>query len=87
MDTEFNGVNLSLFIEAEQRRRGLGKELALRLIEDFMMAESKFDEWKDRTLWTGVRASNTASVRMVGSLGFERVGSLSRAPEYDVYTY
>lgn len=83
----FSGANFSTFIEERYRKQGFGTELVLKLMEDFQVMQGKSEAWADRKLWTGARDENIASVRLLGSLGFKKVGILARAPEYDVYTY
>lgn len=83
----FEGANFSMFIEDGYRRQGLGAEMLLKLMEDFVQAQERSEHWRQRTPWTGIRSENTASVALFEYFGFKRTCPLPRAPEYDIYTY
>ena len=83
----FLGANVSGFIEEDYRNKDLGKLGAIKLLEDFLEMQEKSEVWRSATLWTGAKPENAASIGLLSSLGFEKVGILGNDSRYDVYTY
>ena len=65
-------VNVSVYVDAAQQRRGLGRALYLRLFE-ILRAQGVY------SAFAGITLPNAASVGLHGALGFQHVGVFRNA--------